>query len=384
MSVMHLAYSWTPYAESVGGIDSSLNCFLRYAEQHWPGRIDVRSLGGAQGHSPASPCPTRIAIRPICSRKASLVPVNLRFLLSLWRNRSHCDSHAVLYLHRTDHALAYLADERQPLVLYIHGSAEHLSLPNESKLRLLRAVMPFVEEAVIRRSSHVFTCSERGRRYYAQRYPKYACRLEVLPSAVDGDRFRPIGTEEARRALGIDQAAFLVLFAGRIEEVKDPLLWANAFHQMCTRLPNARGALLGTGALGPETLRMLECYGISHRLLCAKSVPEAELALWYNAANVLLLTSHFEGSPRVAVEALASGTPVVSTDVGDIPEMRASGAPVTISDSRDPMALAEAVVEYAGHKKEPCPEFVRTHSFAVVFGRVIEVLKAAAEGTARV
>lgn len=384
MPTMHLAYSWTPYAESVGGIDSSLNCFLRYAEGHWPGRIDVESLGGQPGEPPASPRAARIAVRPVCSRAASPVPVNLRFLLSLWRNRSRCDSHAVHYLHRTDHVLAYLADDRPPVVLYIHGSAEHLSLPNESKLRLVRAAIPFVEEAVIRRSSRVFICSERGRRYYARRYPKYASRLEVLPSAVDGERFRPTGTEEARRALGIDQAAFLVLFVGRIEEVKDPLLWANAFHQACTRLPNARGAILGTGARAPETLRMLECYGISHRLLCAKSVPEAELALWYNAANVLLLTSHFEGSPRVVVEALACGTPVVTTDVGDAPEMRACGAPITIVDSRDPMALAEAVVGYAGHEKAPCAEFVRRHSFEAVFGRVIEVLKAAAEGSARV
>jgi glycosyltransferase involved in cell wall biosynthesis len=381
---MLLAYSWTPYAESVGGIDSSLNGFLRYAEQHWPGRIEVQSLGGRQGESPASPCATKIAIQPICSRRASPVPVNLRFLLSLWRNRPRRDGHAVLYLHRSDHALAYLADDRPPLVLYIHGSAEHLSLPNESKLRLLRAAMPFVERAAIRRSSHVFICSERGRKYYAQRYPRYARRFEVLPSAVDGDRFRLIGTEAARRALGIDQAVFLVLFAGRIEEVKDPLLWVNAFHQVCARLPDARGAILGSGAQAPEMLRMLECYGISNRLLCLKGVPEAELALWYNAADVLLLTSHFEGSPRVVVEALACGTPVVSTDVGDAPEMRACGAPLTICDSRDPMALAESVVEYIGHEKKCCPEFVESHSFATVFGRVLEVLKAAAEGTAGV
>jgi glycosyltransferase involved in cell wall biosynthesis len=245
-------------------------------------------------------------------------------------------------------------------------------------------MMPFVEEAVIRRSCHIFICSERGRRYYAQRFPKCASRLEVLPSAVDGDRFRPIGTEEARRALGIDRAAFLVLFAGRIEEVKDPLLWANTFHQVCVRVPNARGAMLGTGALAVETLRMLECYGISHRLLCAKSVPEAELALWYNAADVLLVTSHFEGSSRVVVEALACGTPVVTTDVGDAPEMLACGAPITILDSRDPMALAEAVAGFARHQKEPCAEFVRRHSFEAVYGRVIEVLKAAAEGAVRV
>lgn len=384
MPTMHVEYSWTPYAESVGGIDSALDCFLRYAEQHWPGRIEVKSLSGEQGGSPASPCAARIAIRPICGRKASLVPVNLRFLLSLWRNKSRCDDHSVLFLHRSDHALAYLADDRPPLVLYVHGSAEHFSLPNESKLRLLRAAIPFVEEAAIRRARHIFVCSERGRRYYAQQHPRYARRFEVLPNAVDGNRFRLIGTGEARRALGIDQAVFLVLFAGRIEEVKDPLLWANAFHQVCARLPDARGAILGSGAQAPEMLRMLECYGISNRLLCSKGVPEAELALWYNAADVLLLTSHFEGSPRVVVEALACGTPVVSTDVGDAPEMRASGAPLTICDSRDPMALAEAAVGYMGCEKKPCPEFVESHSFATLFGRVLEVLKAAAEGTAGV
>jgi len=68
LPTLQLEYSWTPYAESVGGIDSVLNCFLGYAERHWPGRIEVKSLGGAEGESPAGHCAARTAIRPICGR----------------------------------------------------------------------------------------------------------------------------------------------------------------------------------------------------------------------------------------------------------------------------------------------------------------------------
>jgi len=120
---------------------------------------------------------------------------------------------------------------------------------------------------------------------------------------------------------------------------------ASAFAGVCARLPDARAAILGTGALAPQMLGWLEKHGISQRLLCCKSVPEADLALWYNAADALLVTSHFEGSPKVVVEALACGTPVVATDVGDLPEMLACGVPLTISAGRDARALAEAVLK---------------------------------------
>jgi len=380
LPTLQLEYSWTPYAESVGGIDSVLNCFLRYAERHWPGRIEVKSLRGAAGESLAGQCGARTAIRPICGREGWLVPVNLRFAVSLWRDKTPPGGKRVLFLQRSDHALPYLGDDAPPLVLYIHGSAEHLHLPSGSKLRRLRAFMPLIEEGAIRRARHIFVCSERGRSYYARLYPRFAGRFEVLPSAVYGSRFRLLGTQAARRELGLEEDAFLVLFVGRIEVVKDPLLWASALERVCAKLPNARAAILGTGALAPQMLRRLEEYGIGGRLLCCKSVSEAELALWYNAADALLATSHFEGSPKVVVEALACGTPVVATDVGDLPEMLAYDVPLTICLGRDAQALAEAVVKNAGTRKKECPEFVRSHTCATVYRHVLEVLKAVAEG----
>jgi len=63
-----------------------------------------------------------------------------------------------------------------------------------------------------------------------------------------------------------------------------------------------------------------------------------------NAADCLLVTSDAEGSPTVVQEALASNLPVVSVDVGDIPE-RLEGVTCSRIVARDPSALAQAVAE---------------------------------------
>jgi len=102
----------------------------------------------------------------------------------------------VLFLQRSDHVAGLPGRRRATAGLYIHGSAEHLHLPSESKLRWLRAFVPLLEEGAIRRARHIFVCSERGRRYYARLYPRYAGRFEVLPSAVNGSRFRLLGPRQ--------------------------------------------------------------------------------------------------------------------------------------------------------------------------------------------
>jgi glycosyltransferase involved in cell wall biosynthesis len=60
--------------------------------------------------------------------------------------------------------------------------------------------------------------------------------------------------------------------------------------------------------------------GLSTKIHQLKSVPHAEVPIWMNGSDVLLLTSLHEGSPNVVKEALACNLPVVSVDVGDVRE----------------------------------------------------------------
>jgi glycosyltransferase involved in cell wall biosynthesis len=112
----------------------------------------------------------------------------------------------------------------------------------------------------------------------------------VLPCGPDLDRFRPIPRADARRELGLDPAGRYLLFPAnpsRPEKRAD----------RAAELAAASGAeLLSGGAIDP-----------------------AEMPLWVNAANAVLVTSDYEGFGLVCVEALGCDVPVLSTPVGIAP-----------------------------------------------------------------
>lgn len=114
----------------------------------------------------------------------------------------------------------------------------------------------------------------------------------VIPNGVDIRLFRPFPRNEAREHIGFPLQGKLVLFGSSPDR---PEKNANLAHKAVAALNN------------PEVeIRYLS--GIAHD----------EVPYYMNAADVLLLTSNWEGSPNVVKEAMACNCPVVSTDVGDV------------------------------------------------------------------
>lgn len=146
-----------------------------------------------------------------------------------------------------------------------------------------------------------------------------------------------------------------VLWVGRLEPQKDVPL-ALATIRALNKLVPAHLTLLGTGALEDEVKR--RAAGDPVTLL--RHVPD--LAAHYADADVLLITSHFEGGPAVAVEALAQGTPVVSTDCSPmLREVLTDAASGIIVPSRAPEDLAAAVASVYASPRPPL-EQLRAHA----------------------
>ena len=73
------------------------------------------------------------------------------------------------------------------------------------------------------------------------------------------------------------------------------------------------------------------------------NTPNTETPYWYNAADVVLMTSKWEGSPNVIKEAMACSRPIVAVNVGDIAERTSGVEGCYVAQSRDPEELASLI-----------------------------------------
>ncbi|HED65610.1 MAG TPA: glycosyltransferase family 4 protein [Planctomycetes bacterium] len=163
-------------------------------------------------------------------------------------------------------------------------------------------------------------------------------RGRLTPNGVDLERFHPGGRREARERLPLEGDAPLVLVVGHLIERKDPLLALEAFARGAPS--GARLVFVGRGPLADEVVARARGLGVSARVLLRGEAPPDELAEWYRAADLLLLTSRREGRPNVVLEALASGLPVLATEAGGTGELLEPFASRLLVRGRDPEELA--------------------------------------------
>ena len=162
-----------------------------------------------------------------------------------------------------------------------------------------------------------------------------AVRRRVIPNGVDLDVFRPGDRVGARRELGVEDDATLVVFAaqgGRANEFKD-------FPTLRTALARLEVPVLATALGDPEAGQ--EQAGRA-TIRSAGEVPPAGVARWLQAADLYVHPSRADTFPSGVLEALACGTPVVASRVGGIPEQVRDETGVLV-DPADPAGFASAI-----------------------------------------
>jgi glycosyltransferase involved in cell wall biosynthesis len=142
---------------------------------------------------------------------------------------------------------------------------------------------------------------------------------------------------------------FHILWAGRLEPQKDIGL---ALRTIAALKRDAHLTILGDGAMREKTDAMIARLGLETRVARIGYVPSIDPFL--AQADVLLMTSHYEGQPAVVGEALAHGVPVVSTDSSSVlREMVAIPEAGKIVAGRDPTDLAAALSEVCDRPRPP-------------------------------
>ncbi len=154
--------------------------------------------------------------------------------------------------------------------------------------------------------------------------------VEVIPCGTDVENFRLMPQADARSALGFGAAEKVVVYVGRFDPRKGIETLVRAFAQLYQRTENdlkAQLRLVIVGGCQPgqadadERSRigaLVAELGIADNTTFAGQVGHDRLPLYYTAADVCVIPSHYEPFGLVAIEAMACGTPVIASNVGGL------------------------------------------------------------------
>jgi D-inositol-3-phosphate glycosyltransferase len=217
---------------------------------------------------------------------------------------------------------AWLGD-RVPLVHMFHTL---------SKLKTLHTAEPDAgdsdlradgERCLIPRADAIVGSTSEERTLMEQLYGRTANRFEMIPPGVDHDLFRPHGTKEARRALGIN-ARRVILFVGRFDRLKGLDVLLRSVESLPPELKCGLKVLLVGGSTSRERgsaeryRSLVRKLGLDEVVSFRGRADQRLLPVYYSAADVCAVPSAYESFGMVAMESMACQTPVVAFRVGGL------------------------------------------------------------------
>ena len=176
-----------------------------------------------------------------------------------------------------------------------------------------------------------------------------ASKIDVTPLGYDQEAFRPLSAAEVdafRRRQGLPPRFWL--FVGTLEPRKNLLMLLHAYARLpqSARLPLILGG--GRGWLADDIFATIERHGLADCIRHIGFIPAADLPIWYNSAEAFLYPSVFEGFGLPVLEAMACGTPVLTSNVSSLPEVIGSAGMTLPPD--DDAVWADALEDIVTNK----------------------------------
>ncbi len=232
-----------------------------------------------------------------------------------------------------------------PSVVTIHDCI-HLLFPQYLPSRMAYRYARFVMGSAVRHSALVYTVSEASRtdilRFYPWADPDKVC---VVPNAIDAELLLDPGEEERERVRERYQIrGRFVLFAGNVKPHKNLERLIRAFARLRAQEghDDLRLVLLGDDVSRYSSLRRaVEESGVRQDVRFFGFVPHRTLAALYRMASVFAFPSLYEGFGLPPLEAMACGTPVVTSRISSLPEVVGDGA--LLVDPYDEEAIAQGI-----------------------------------------
>ena len=388
--ILTIFYQFNPWNSTIGGIQTVIRSFLKYA----PSQFEIRMVGtGSSVTEPgvwqeAEYAGRLIKFMPLIHLKNDnvrhFVPSTLKYTAELLNHRLASD---FMHFHRIEPALAALSWQGDKTFFLHNDIQEQMSSVNNKKAMLWKyfpAGYFALEKLLIQQFTSIYSCNTKATNFYQQKYPNIAERISYLRNAVDTEIFYPLLPEKLpeknhhfTQKLQLPDNTKFVLFAGRLHPQKDPILLIRAFAALSE--PHTHLLIAGDGELA-ETIRseIFAC-GLSERITLMGALKQEQLVDLYRIASVFVLSSLYEGLPVSVLEALACGTPIVTTNCGETPNLLTAQSGI-VADERTPEALAAALERvlqnHTAYPADAIVEVAQPYTAKVVVGDIYQQMLA--------
>lgn len=349
-----------PAIDHVGGLGTFINSFVKYAPEDFEVSLigvssepEKRPVGEWQQLQISGRTLKYLPIVNAHPTYHGRYPLSIRFVWALNHFRPMINfKDAIIELHRIEPEIV-LRDRKNPKVLFYHTHPRDVYNP---KTEIFWKKFPWayflLEGWLIKNMDQLYSVREDVIDWMRQKHGMQQ-PFRFLPTWADEDVFKSLPEPErlqCKRELagqhGIDAAAEWLLYVGRFELQKDPLLLVESFAKLQEKRPQTRLIMIGGGSLEPEIRALIERKQLGPKIHLIRPQSQPLLGKWMNASSLLCLTSAYEGMPRVVNEAFQCGLAAVSfDDEGGVRHVIKDRAVGRLVKERTPEAFSAAFEE---------------------------------------
>jgi len=226
--------------------------------------------------------------------------------------------------HLTNPLLAPISIYRKPMVVTVHDLISFIEIRPLTDRLVSIEIRPLTDRLVkyivklLRYSDNIICVSENTRKDLHGFIDVDPKKVRVIYHGIDHEFFKPRDKLEARRRLGLPLDRPVILNVGSEESRKNIPVLLKSFKKLLNDVPNA--LLVRVGQRVAYIEKLINSLGLNDKVLYRRASPN-EVALYYNAADLLCFPSYYEGFGNPPLEAMASGLPVIAGNRTSIPEV---------------------------------------------------------------
>ena len=379
-------YQFDPWNSSIGGIQTFICSFLKYA----PSEFNVRLVGTGGKNAAIGKWSEQefagraIEFMPVVRVEnddvRQIIPTTLKYTYALSK---HDFSSDFMHFNRIETALASRRWQGEK-ILFVHNDIQKQMSSTDGNNAILWQKFPAayfaLESYLFKQFERIYSCHTETAKFYRRKYPTRDKSITYLRNTVDREIFYPLYAERQvqsrnlAKTMGLAENTRFLLFAGRLHPQKDPLLLIKAFAEL-TNEADTHLLIAGAGELTTEVRLEIANRGLDHKVTLLGAVSQAKLASLHRVSSVFVLTSAYEGLPLTVLEALSSGTPVVTTNSGETPNFLTADSGI-VCNERTPEAIAAALKQILSNPEqypaEACVQTAKPYSAKTVVEQVYQ------------